>query len=244
MLARTRIREREERRRIGQRIRRRRLFLGLTQGALARFLSVTFQQVQKYEYGAGRVPPERLCQIAHALDVTPDYFSHADAERADSVEQFAQSPEGIALYRAVARITDAPVRARLIMAVEAFSDSEVRPEEDEAQQPSVWLRRIVSNSETAQDSENVAASIHEMKVELARLIGGTLKARTLTQKFAARILLTDQARISALSRGDVRAVSFEKLIRHLMLLGWNTTISIRRRPIHQGGKLELNGRQF
>ncbi|HWY60687.1 MAG TPA: helix-turn-helix transcriptional regulator [Rhizomicrobium sp.] len=244
MLARTEIPDRNVRGRIGRRIRRRRLFLGLTQGALARALGVTFQQVQKYEYGVGRVPPERLAQIAHALEVTPDYFSSPDAEQADGIEHFVQSPDGIALCRAMALISDASVRARLLMAVAAFSDSEVRPEENEAQRLSAWLRRIGSDSESAQHSENVATSIHDMKVELARLIGRTLKARRLTQQFAARILHTDQARISNLSHGNVRAFSFEKLIHHLMLLGWNTAIKVSRRPINQAGKLELNRRDF
>jgi predicted XRE-type DNA-binding protein len=78
-----------------------------------------------------------------------------------------------------------------------------------------------------------------MKVELAELIGKTLKARKFTQKFAARILATDQARISELARGNVEATSFEKLLRYLVLLGWNAHIAIARRPAHAKGKIEL-----
>jgi transcriptional regulator with XRE-family HTH domain/predicted XRE-type DNA-binding protein len=244
MAVKDKAREKEERRRMGRHIRRRRLFLGLTHSALAQFLGVTFQQVQKYENGANRVPPRRLTQIAHHLEVAPDYFSRLEPEQADAFEHFVQSPDGVALYRAMAGIRDASVRARIITAVAAFSDSEVRPEGSEAQLLSAWVRRIASKSESAQHNENVAASVHDLKVELARLIGRTLKARKLTQKFAGRILRTDQARISALSRGDVRAASFEKLIRHLMLLGWNATITIRKQRADEEGKLQLNGRDF
>ena len=69
------------------------------------------------------------------------------------------------------------------------------------------------------------------------MIGKTLKARKLTQKFAADILLTDQARVSALARGDVAATSFEKLLRCLMLLGWDANIAIARRPAGRRGKI-------
>jgi transcriptional regulator with XRE-family HTH domain len=239
MLARIKIREKEERRRIGRRIRRRRLFLGQTQTALARFLGVTFQQVQKYETGLGRVPPQRLYQIAHYLEVTPDYFSSPNAEQADAFEHFVQSPEGIALYRAMALIGDAQIRARLILAIAALSDSLARPEEDDAGLISHWLRQIASQRDHDRHNKTVRATIHAMKVELAQLVGKTLKARKLTQKFAARILVTDQARISALASGNVDAASFEKLLRYLVLLGWNARIAIARRPLHARGKIEL-----
>ncbi|HWY60536.1 MAG TPA: helix-turn-helix transcriptional regulator [Rhizomicrobium sp.] len=234
-----RIPDRDERRRIGRRIRRRRLFLGLTQSALAGALGVSFQQVQKYEKGVSRLPPKRLHQIAHAMEVTPDYFSSPNAGQADEFERFVQSPAGIAVYRAMAVIADPAVRDRLILAIAAFSDGIARPEEGEATLLSHWLRRIASQSESERHRKMVGAGIRAMKVELAQLIGKTLKARKLTQKFAARILVTDQARISALARGNVEAASFEKLMRYLVLLGWNARIAIARRPLHTRGKIEL-----
>jgi transcriptional regulator with XRE-family HTH domain/predicted XRE-type DNA-binding protein len=239
MLAGNKIRQKEDRRRIGRRIRRRRLFLGLTQGALARLLGVTFQQVQKYENGANRVPPGRLGQIAHYLEVTPDYFSSRDAEQADAVEHFVQSPDGIALYRAMALIGDAQIRARLVLAIAALSDSLARPEENDSGPISRWLRLIASQADQDRHDKTIRAAIHALKVELAQLIGKTLKARKLTQKFAARILATDQARISALASGNVDAASFEKLLRYLVLLGWQARIAIARRPLHARGKIEL-----
>ena len=211
----------------------------MTQSALAKALGVTFQQVQKYEKGISPVPEKRLARIAQCLEVGPGYFSGAGAELADNFDQFAQSPEGIALYRALALIPDPAIRARLIMAVEAFSDGTARPEEDDAGLMSAWLGHIVRETDGGKHKENAAAGIRAAKVELAQLIGKTLKARKLTQKFAARILRTDQARISALARGKVEATSFEKLLRYLVLLGWNAHIAIAKRPVHSRGKIEL-----
>jgi transcriptional regulator with XRE-family HTH domain len=243
MTAKVKISEAENRRRIGRRIRRRRLLLNMTQTALARALGVTFQQVQKYERGASPVPSSRLIRISQCLEVTSGYFSDGSAELADNFEGFVQSPEGISLYRAMALIPDAAMRARLILAVTAFSDSQARPEDrpqdGEAALLSAWLGKIARDGDSDRHKKNVAAGIRAAKVELAQQIGKTLKARKLTQKFAARILRTDQARISALARGNVEATSFEKLLRYLVLLGWNARIAIARRPTHAGGKIEI-----
>jgi transcriptional regulator with XRE-family HTH domain len=239
MLARTKMGDKDERRRIGSRIRRRRLFLDRTQGALAAFLGVTFQQVQKYEKGSNRVPSERLRRIAEYLEVAPDYFSSPAAERADAFEQFVQSQEGVALYRAMALIGDAQIRARLILAISAFSDSQALPEEKDDGLLSAWLRQVARPDDCERNRKRIADAIHAMKAELAQLIGKTLKARKLTQTFAARILVTDQARISALASGNVEAVSFEKLLRYLVLLGWDARIAIVRRPVNARGRIEL-----
>jgi transcriptional regulator with XRE-family HTH domain len=48
---------------LGQRVRTRRLALGLSQERLAELLGVTFQQVQKYEKGVNRMAASRLHDI-------------------------------------------------------------------------------------------------------------------------------------------------------------------------------------
>ena len=232
----------EERRRIGRRIRRRRLFMRMTQNALARALGITFQQVQKYEKGINRVPAERLMQICAQLEVTPDYFRQGQAgSEAEALEHFVESPQGLALYRAMAELDDERTRAALITAVAAFSDGHMRPEDSDAAALASWLRQIAGSPGSTQHAKDVAAAIHAAKIEVAQMIGKTLKARKLTQKFAAGILHTDQARISALARGDVAATSFEKLLRCLMLLGWDTSIAIARRPAGRRGKIAITG---
>jgi transcriptional regulator with XRE-family HTH domain len=52
---------------IGQRIRERRRFVGMSQQSLAEAVGITFQQVQKYERGANRVSFSRLVEIGDAL---------------------------------------------------------------------------------------------------------------------------------------------------------------------------------
>ena len=59
---------------IGARLRMRRLMLGMSQEALGEKLSLTFQQIQKYEKGTNRVSASRLYELAQALDVPVRYF--------------------------------------------------------------------------------------------------------------------------------------------------------------------------
>jgi len=59
---------------VGNRIRMRRLLLGMNQETLANALGLTFQQVQKYEGGANRVSASRLSAMAEILGVPISYF--------------------------------------------------------------------------------------------------------------------------------------------------------------------------
>lgn len=59
---------------VGKRIRLRRTLIGLTQEQLAQGLSITFQQVQKYERGSNRVSASRLWDFSQLLDVEIGYF--------------------------------------------------------------------------------------------------------------------------------------------------------------------------
>lgn len=55
-------------RKLGERVRARRLSVGMSQERLAEALGITFQQVQKYEKGVNRIAASRLLYIATALD--------------------------------------------------------------------------------------------------------------------------------------------------------------------------------
>lgn len=59
---------------VGQRIRQRRVLLGMSQETLAETMGMTFQQVQKYERGKNRVSASRLYQLSHILGVQISYF--------------------------------------------------------------------------------------------------------------------------------------------------------------------------
>jgi transcriptional regulator with XRE-family HTH domain len=59
---------------VGKRIRMRRLALDMNQTKLADAVSLTFQQIQKYEKGTNRVSASRLQQFASILEVTISFF--------------------------------------------------------------------------------------------------------------------------------------------------------------------------
>jgi transcriptional regulator with XRE-family HTH domain len=59
---------------VGQRIRERRIMLGLSQQQLASIIGVTYQQEHKYERGLNRISASRLFAIAQALATKPAWF--------------------------------------------------------------------------------------------------------------------------------------------------------------------------
>jgi transcriptional regulator with XRE-family HTH domain len=124
-------------RRLGQRLRGRRLEIGMSQERLAELLGVTFQQVQKYEKGANRIAASRLFDIAAALDVQVAYFyegltapsggagaSGVREEQEDMVYDTLASPEGLQLLRLFSGIKNAKVRRRVVELVRALADDE------------------------------------------------------------------------------------------------------------------------
>lgn len=59
---------------IGERLANLRKTLNLTLQELAGRLSITHQQLQKYEKGVNRISVSRLLEIAHVLNVPVNYF--------------------------------------------------------------------------------------------------------------------------------------------------------------------------
>ncbi len=59
---------------VGGRMRLRRIQLGLSQGALASKIGVSFQAVQKYESGDIRISASRLYDVSQVLEVSPAFF--------------------------------------------------------------------------------------------------------------------------------------------------------------------------
>ena len=119
-------------RKLGQRVRSRRLEIGMSQERLAEMLGVTFQQVQKYEKGVNRIAASRLFDIASALDVPVGRFFEnlsgartasgvADGRR-DYVDDALATPEGAQLMSLFAAIKSVKVRRRVVELVRALSD--------------------------------------------------------------------------------------------------------------------------
>ena len=59
---------------LGNKLKLRRLALGLTQTKVVNAINVTFQQIQKYEKGTNGVSSIRLLQLANYLKVPVNYF--------------------------------------------------------------------------------------------------------------------------------------------------------------------------
>ena len=113
---------------VGNRVRMRRMLIGLSQEKLGEKLELTFQQVQKYEKGSNRVSASRLYQMAQILDVPVQFFFEdmpADIEmptaggfvepgKQESIFGFINSSEGLQLNRAFSEIDSPDVRRRVV----------------------------------------------------------------------------------------------------------------------------------
>ena len=124
-------------RHVGNRVRMRRIVLGISQQKLGAALDVSFQQVQKYEKGSNRIGASRLQDISRILEVAPAYFfdgaaaagpaalgGFAEEKSSDYVVDFISTTEGLHLNRAFARIRDPKVRRHLVELIVATADSQ------------------------------------------------------------------------------------------------------------------------
>ncbi len=59
---------------VGNKLKYRRTFIGLSQDELAKEIGISFQQVQKYEKGTNRISASRLYQISKILNVPVSFF--------------------------------------------------------------------------------------------------------------------------------------------------------------------------
>jgi transcriptional regulator with XRE-family HTH domain len=97
---------------VGQRLRMRRLMLGMSQGELGVALGLTYQQVHKYEKGMSRVGASRLQYICELLRVPIEFFfegaphpqgqhhAQTDAPSAQYVSDCLATPDGLQLTKA------------------------------------------------------------------------------------------------------------------------------------------------
>jgi len=116
---------------VGNRVRIRRMLIGMSQEKLGDLLGLTFQQVQKYEKGVNRIGAGRLFEIARILGVPIDFFYDGVASSADTlasaappVMEFVSSGEGLQLSLAFMKIRDPKVRKRVLDLVKSLADEE------------------------------------------------------------------------------------------------------------------------
>src|SRR5262245_62047140 len=77
---------------IAQRLKARRLALGLSQQELARQTGITFQQIQKYENATNRIAASRLYAFAEVLDVPVAHFFQPVTETANPAASKKKAP--------------------------------------------------------------------------------------------------------------------------------------------------------
>src|SRR3982751_2009046 len=120
---------------VGNRVRIRRMLMGMSQERLGDLLGLTFQQVQKYEKGVNRIGAGRLYEVARILGVPIDFFyegvaathqgsGFAEPESAAPVMEFVSSGEGLQLSLAFMKIKDPKVRKRVLDLVKSLADEE------------------------------------------------------------------------------------------------------------------------
>jgi transcriptional regulator with XRE-family HTH domain len=107
----------------------RRKMLHMSQQKLGAAISLTFQQVQKYEKGTNRIGASRLQQIAAVLSVPVSFFfegaPHASGSASGGpppspayVTEFLATTDGLALTKAFSRIKSANLKRCIVRLVE------------------------------------------------------------------------------------------------------------------------------
>ena len=119
---------------VGNRLRMRRIMLGMSQTNLADGLGLTFQQVQKYEKGTNRLSASKLQQCAGILQVPVEFFFEGvpsipgapkpkgAVPSVDYVSDFLATTAGLALVKAFTQIKDAKLRRCIVDLVEGIAD--------------------------------------------------------------------------------------------------------------------------
>jgi transcriptional regulator with XRE-family HTH domain len=117
---------------VGNRVRIRRMLIGMSQEKLGDHLGLTFQQVQKYEKGVNRVGAGRLYEISRILGVPINFFYEGVASAQEPGElrntppvmEFVSSGEGLQLSVAFMKIKDPKVRKRMLDLVKSLAEEE------------------------------------------------------------------------------------------------------------------------
>ena len=117
---------------VGNRVRIRRMLIGMSQERLGDLLGLTFQQVQKYEKGVNRIGAGRLFEVSRILNVPVDFFYEGVNDAAQSANEtdgapvmdFVSSGEGLQLSLAFMKIKDAKVRKRVLDLVKSLAEEE------------------------------------------------------------------------------------------------------------------------
>ena len=109
---------------IGNRLRLRRMLIGMTQEDLGVALGLTFQQIQKYEKGINRITAGRLFDAARVLSVPIAFFfdgvpaggpadKHSGGTKPPPVMEALRN-DGLLLLVTYMKVKDADIRKRIL----------------------------------------------------------------------------------------------------------------------------------
>jgi transcriptional regulator with XRE-family HTH domain len=122
---------------VGNRVRLRRMLLGLSQQRVGEALSLTFQQVQRYEHGANRIGASRLWELSGVLECPVSFFfdemdkktasflpppvSNEESGSKGDGDELLNCRETLELVRAYYRIDGVHVRRRIYELTKALA---------------------------------------------------------------------------------------------------------------------------
>ena len=112
---------------VGDRLRIRRMTVGMTQAQLARLSGLSAQQIHKYEIGASRLTSSRLHQLSQILDVPIAwFFGEGDSDEAEFNEcfQMLNDQYNLEILKAAHSIQNNKRKARLVKIAQLFAEEE------------------------------------------------------------------------------------------------------------------------
>lgn len=104
---------------VGRKLKQIRTLRRYSQTDVAQRLSLSFQQIQKYEIGSNRVAASRLFELAQIFDISPAYFFDGLYDEPASEE--GKRDSSMEIVSALASIKDETVKTRIVTFIEDIS---------------------------------------------------------------------------------------------------------------------------
>lgn len=105
---------------VGKQLKKRRVFLGMTQTNVAATLEISFQQIQKYELGPNRISASKLFELAEMLNVPVSYFFEGLDETGGGGDELDEKTAKLAGQ--LSRIPDGPLKDSIACMIAAISE--------------------------------------------------------------------------------------------------------------------------
>jgi len=103
---------------VAERLRLIRLSKSVTIEQIAKFIGITYQNVQRYERGRGKISAGRLKQLADALGVTPNDFYEGLPNEINQIPAREFSQLDFTLLRAIADLPAGGMKRTLIQLID------------------------------------------------------------------------------------------------------------------------------